>query len=59
MLSMADKNEANESGLSGGEEGVWGWLCVDPAELGLGAENWTMMQKAVLTRSSVGILSYC
>ena len=41
--SMADRYEADERGVSGGEEGVLDWERVDPSEPGVGAENRTMM----------------
>ena len=39
---MADKNEPDECGVSGGEEGVFDQERVDPSEPGVGAENRTM-----------------
>ena len=41
--SMADRYEADESRVSGGEEGVFDQECVDPSEPRAGAENQTMV----------------
>ena len=52
--SMADRYEADECGVSGGEEGVLGQERVDPSEPRVGAENRTMMRFPRWTRSFLG-----
>ena len=52
--SMADRYEADECGVSGGEEGVFDRECVDLSEPGVGAENRTMMWVPRWTRSFLG-----
>ena len=52
--SMADRYEPDECGVSGGEEEVFDWECVDMLEPRVGAENRTMMRVPRWTRSFLG-----
>ena len=44
-LSMVDRNELVERGVSGGEEGVWGWEHGGSGESEIGTEYQTMVQR--------------
>ena len=58
-VSIADRKEADEWGLSGGEEGVRDRGQLDPFEPVLGAEKRTMMLELRAGQSSGEILFCC
>lgn len=57
--SMVDRYKLDKCGLSGEEEGVVGWDCMDLSEPRAGAENQTMAQIPGWLSLPGGILSCC